>query len=274
MKNSIPLNWSKIIASVKRPIGLLALVVLVMQTILVGLAYRAQGADFTLALVLSFILIFVAILAVVWLSIRGVPKEQIRITEKDLQATPLQNQVQQATYDVFVSSPMAAHQDKNFEIERQHVMKVVWCLRNSCGKHSVFYAGEAIDTRDKFEPETVSVERDVEAIAGSEYFLLILNRKMLSSVIFEAGIALALGRKCVYFVRDRKHLPFLMRYASEVYENVKIYEAHNADGIIRLLRESHVLEWGPLLVDDVKPAGIPPKAKRHGAEKPTSGKRK
>lgn len=244
MKESLANAWVRIISAIKGKLSFFVLVVLVLQVILVSLAPRAQGADFTILLVGSIVLMLVTVLVVAFTTTGEKAQEPtITIPPKPMKAELIDGQVERSKYDVFVSSAMAALSEKDFLAERQNTLAIVNCLRNECGKLSVFYAGEFIESKGKFEPPALSVERDIEAIEDSEYFLLVYLKKKVSSVLFEAGVALALGKKCIYFVTKRRDLPFLMQYASEVFRNVKIYEVRSAADVIRLLSKVGVLEW-------------------------------
>src|SRR5207244_3907216 len=51
----------------------------------------------------------------------------------------------------------------------------------------------------------------------------------------EAGIALAMKKKGVYFVRDRKHLPFMLQKVESV-APVKVCEFKTVDRVLTLIR--------------------------------------
>lgn len=236
-------NWPKILQEVRSFFAFGALVVLAGQGLLVFLARRAEGWDFTLIVIGCVLLMFFAILMTARHSERELAsRTKTSRPEIDLQSEPVEAKVSALDFDVFVSSPMAALTDGQFAADRREVAKIVDCLRTECGKKKVFWAAEKIDRPKKFEPPAVSVERDVRAIEASEYFVLVYYRQSTSSVIFEAGVALALGKKCIYFVRNRNHLPFLMQHLGEVFENVRIYDFESNADIIRLLNEVRVLE--------------------------------
>ena len=69
--------------------------------------------------------------------------------------------------------------------------------------------------------------------------------KIVSSVLFEAGIAVALGKPSVYFIRERNGVPFLMRKAEQanIPAGVRIYEYAGPPQLENLLRSSRESLW-------------------------------
>jgi tRNA A-37 threonylcarbamoyl transferase component Bud32 len=139
-------------------------------------------------------------------------------------------------YDVFVSCPMAgARTDQRYQDLRADALRVVDCLERECGL-TAFYAGRDVPTRDAFDAPDYSVVVDLQALRQSRYFLLLYPEKLVSSVLVEAGIALALGKKAVYFARDARHLPFMLRHLDRVCP-VKVYEYRAVEYVLKLLRQ-------------------------------------
>ncbi|OQY01053.1 MAG: hypothetical protein B6I26_05475 [Desulfobacteraceae bacterium 4572_130] len=238
--------WVKIINAVQSKLAFFVLVMLILQGILFYIVPKLEGVDLTLLLAGWFLLMIITILIVAFKVAEKTEASNPALKTKERPEVPLHvkptiDRVPPVKYNVFVSSPMAALSDKQFQADRRNVSQVVECLRNNCGKTSIFWAAESIKSPEEFDPPAISVETDIEAIETSEYFILIFYRKSPSSVLFEAGIALALGKKCIYFIRNRNHLPFLMRNVSEVFSNVKIYEFTKPDDIIRFLTDNDVL---------------------------------
>lgn len=143
-------------------------------------------------------------------------------------------------YDVFLASPMAGFkEDAKFQAQLKDTLAVIAALQSHCGVKSVYYAGKKITSVADFEPTDVAAEIDLEAVRKSRIFVMLYPSEILSSVIFEAGFALALGRASVYFVQDRGHLPFLMRslpMLSRNYPEVKIYTCQDHAQIIKTLQ--------------------------------------
>lgn len=141
-------------------------------------------------------------------------------------------------FDVFIAAAMAGHDtDEEYQKSRNDVLLVIKQLEEKCNVHNIYYAGQKLKSKKKFEAKSLSLEIDMNALRSSRYFLLLYPQKLVSSVLFEAGIALALGIPSVYFVKDRKNLPFLMEQAgqADIKPGVKIYECNDIDTIINYI---------------------------------------
>ncbi len=139
-------------------------------------------------------------------------------------------------YDVFVSSPLAAFQTDD-EIGEDHlrVKKLVTYLENELS-FGVYWAGRNIESKADFDDGSISAHDDVVAIMDSKCFLLLYPGDIVSSVLFEAGIALRSCLVSVYVVKGRDDLPFLMKHASEAFDNVRTCETTLPDEAIALFR--------------------------------------
>jgi hypothetical protein len=145
-------------------------------------------------------------------------------------------------YDVFVASPMAGYNNKaKYEDQLKDTLAIISALQSYCGIKTVYYAGMKITSVDEFEPTDIAAEIDLEAIRKSRTFVMLYPEEIVTSVLFEAGFALALGRTSVYFVKDREHLPFLMRSApmlSRDFPDVKIYSCEDHTQIVKTIASS------------------------------------
>ncbi len=136
--------------------------------------------------------------------------------------------------DVFVSAPMAGFRSEGkYRAFRAEVSAVVQCLEEV--GLSTFFAGRNVESPDAFDEPDESAVRDLDALERSKYFLLLYPERIVSSVLVEAGYAIARGIKAVYFVRDTKHLPFLLRHLDRV-QPIKIYEYETTERICSLVR--------------------------------------
>ena len=151
----------------------------------------------------------------------------------------LNNCLARFEHDVFIAMAMAGlDTEERYQIYRSQALAIEKWLRDYCGFRSVFYAGRNIETKDKFEAEDFSLSHDLAALRRSKYFMLIYPDEIISSVLFEAGLAVALGKPSVYFIRDRSSLPFLMKKAeqAELPAGVRIYEYESLAKIEALLQ--------------------------------------
>lgn len=146
-----------------------------------------------------------------------------------------------SSWDVFLSAPMAAYRtEKKYREQHAIVEQVFTTLVKDC-KLQVYWAGEKIRSMKDFDTLDLSVDADLSALHSSTSFMLIYPERLTSSVLFEAGYALALDKGSHYFVRDRKDLPFLMRELPGRDRRVTIHAEEDwkdYEGLCRRLRQS------------------------------------
>jgi hypothetical protein len=211
-----------LIKEIKTPLAFFVLVVLVTEGILGFLASKATGIDFTILVIGMIITLFALIGVVAYLA----NKSQKQFTDHET------IKIIDFRHDVFISSPMAAIQnDEKYKENRKDVKKIAEVFHKECKFKSVFFAGQEIESLKDFEAPNISAADDIQELRASKYFVLHYPEKIVSSVLFEAGVALELGIPSLYFVKDRNHLPFLMQQAEMAFTNVKIYEFNTTEDI-------------------------------------------
>jgi pimeloyl-ACP methyl ester carboxylesterase len=149
-------------------------------------------------------------------------------------------------YDVFLAMAMAGvNTEADYESYRSQALKIVNWLQDYCRFRSVFYAGRDLKTKEQFEAEDFSLSEDLAALRQSKYFMLVYPEKIVSSVLFESGLAVALGKPSVYFMGERAELPFLMKKAEQAAlpAGVRIYEFKDLQRIQGLLQEYGEKLW-------------------------------
>lgn len=146
--------------------------------------------------------------------------------------------------DVFLAVPMAAlghgadaaARQAAFAAVREEALTVIAALKKYCGVESVFYAGEKIATFDDFESSVVAVKDDMAKLTAARRFVMLYPSRHVSSVIFEAGVALALRKPSLYLVRRRSDLPFLMVEAAGAFSCVRIHECATIEATVNQLK--------------------------------------
>lgn len=144
-------------------------------------------------------------------------------------------------YDVFVAAAMAGNKDEQGYVEtRADVLALIDSLKRDCGFSSVFFAGEDIESKDDFDPKTLALEGDLECLRQSKYFILYYPERVTTSALYEAGMALILGKPAIYLVRDDKDLPFLLGNANQAFSIplVRIEEVADRGQMIEFVRAS------------------------------------
>lgn len=130
-------------------------------------------------------------------------------------------------HDVFLAAVMAGHEgDAQYKVNRESVLALKRTLEQKNGCKSVFYAGTNIASMAGFDDDTLALNVDLQEMRASRNFVLYYPEKIASSVLFEAGWALVLGKPSIYIVRDRDDLPFLLNNASQAFkeQRVRVFE--------------------------------------------------
>ncbi|MGB4850076.1 MAG: hypothetical protein WBP41_19275 [Saprospiraceae bacterium] len=117
------------------------------------------------------------------------------------------------------------------------IKEIKRALEVECGFQRVFFAGSNMVSQGEFEVPGVSIAKDINALKNSRYFILLYPEKIASSVLFEAGIALALGKPSFYF-STMDNLPFLMQQANQQFDFVKIHPANDFEQILTIIKNN------------------------------------
>lgn len=126
-------------------------------------------------------------------------------------------------YDVFVAAAMAGHGgDAEYKKNRDAVLALVGVLESKCKCKSVFYAGKSMPTTKEFDPKALALKIDLRAMRESKHFIMFYPKKIVSSVLFEAGWALILGKPSIYIVHDNDYLPFLLKEAGDAFKKTRV----------------------------------------------------
>ena len=225
---------SSVIKAISTPIQLAALIVLVVEGLLLYILTKAGNANSTL-----YVTLMVGVLVITIVAVFVIEFKRIKLKESD--TIPNTGEVESAkkhyTWDVFLAAPLAALSDESFESDLLKMKEIKTILEEDCDFKHVYFAGANMKTKQDFETADVSVEVDVNALKESQNFVLIYPEKIVSSVLFEAGIALALGKPSFYF-GGTDNFPFLMKQANQKFNFVKIQDANNLDKIISILRKN------------------------------------
>lgn len=152
----------------------------------------------------------------------------------------------QYKYDVFIASTMAGHENNdNYKKAKKEIDEIKKHLIENCNIKTVYYAGDTLETKNDFSPQSLSLELDMKALKESKYFLLYYPEKIMSSVLFEAGFALALGKPSVYLVKNRADLPYLMEQAGQanVQSQINTYTFTDTNNLLNLLDKHCTNLW-------------------------------
>ncbi len=147
-----------------------------------------------------------------------------------------------ARAEVFLSAPMAAPGADAYDPVRRLAVRVADALRRSCGITQVYCASENIESPSQFDPEWRALQEIAVPLMAADRYFLLLPERLPSSVLVEAGMALALQRRCVYAVRKRSDLPFLLRQVADAHVDalakVRVIEYRDDDDLLAEIARS------------------------------------
>lgn len=216
----------------------LALLVVCVVLVLVALAGVAPGAE-RIFYVFAGLIALILVVSVFLLS-----------KQKDIRSVAMDSSVQVIRYEAYIAAPMEglilpdSGEDDDVDPEERYrnlneqIKRVKESLRKECNIESSFYAGLDIDGPAKFDQPYIALEKAITTLLASRKFILIYPKRMSSSIVFEAGLALAHGKPSVWFVHDRSQLPYLMREADQASDHdgrrlVRILEYKDFDDLVR-----------------------------------------
>jgi pimeloyl-ACP methyl ester carboxylesterase len=148
--------------------------------------------------------------------------------------------LQRFQYDVFVAAAMAGHEgDAQYVESRDAVLALIRVLKEKCAFASVFYAGATMPSMNDFDPQALALHVDLRAMRASRYFVLYYPKRIASSVLYEAGWALILGKPSIYIIRGDENedegLPFLLKDAGQAFKDqrVRIFRCEDTPSMLR-----------------------------------------
>ena len=179
---------SGLISVISTPMQFAALIVLVVEGLLAFLLSKAAADDISLYVTMMVIILLLTITAVFIIEYR-----RIKLSEAHMvPATGDTEKMKNYSWDVFLAAPMRALTDEDFERDLQKIKAIKTALEERCHFKRVFFAGTNMNSKLDFEAADLSIGIDLDALKESEKFILIYPDKIVSSVLVEAGIALAL----------------------------------------------------------------------------------
>lgn len=116
--------------------------------------------------------------------------------------------------NVFVAAPMSGFPtDEGYREARTMVLRLIDGLSALRPESNIYFAGAKIESKAEFTGHEKALQMDLGALRKSDVFLMVYPEKLLSSVLIEAGYALALRLPTLVFVRRKTDLPYLYREA-------------------------------------------------------------
>jgi hypothetical protein len=144
-------------------------------------------------------------------------------------------------YDVFLACPMAGFEDsEEYKDFRFRVLDVKRILKALCGVEKIYFPADEIPTMREFDQSFVATKVELDALRRSKIFIMIYPAEIISSVLFEAGYALGLGKLSLHFAK-RDQLPFLLQELERLprdFAQVRLYQSESIDDVISILRNN------------------------------------
>lgn len=226
--------WAGIIEAVTSPLGLFALVILVIEAVLAALAVKAEGLDFTL-LIVGLIATMAAVVVIIGFAVRKDPD----LLRAPSGVQPVAHPAEELQYDAFIAAPMAGFTDaaREYQKSRADVLRLIRVLKVNARARDVFYAGEFLPSLKSFETADLSLEQDLMALRRSACLILIYPARVVTSALVEVGVAMALKKPILIHVLEGVELPFLLRQeeaATATHGPIHIYRYANFSDILQI----------------------------------------
>ena len=143
-------------------------------------------------------------------------------------------------HDVFISIPMTGldSEEKYNKIHREAV-EIGRVFTQEPEVNNIYCA--AITYKTLYQSENALVASDLDHLKKSKRFILIYPEKLVTSCLVEAGYAISLGIPCVFFVKTKKDLPYILKEIGQKAENVFTFEYGDEDLSDFIVREGILL---------------------------------
>lgn len=129
--------------------------------------------------------------------------------------------------NLFISSPMSAMPDFDYNYVRSQVLALIDFLHDSFCQLDIYYSGELIESTVSFDNPVQSFKNDVNALDACSGFLLVYPEKIATSALVELGYALARKVPIILITKNKSILPYMIRELDKSLENALIIEYEN-----------------------------------------------
>jgi nucleoside 2-deoxyribosyltransferase len=117
----------------------------------------------------------------------------------------------------FIAAPMSGFSsDSDYQESRKIILGMIKHLENDHKFSSVYYAGSEIASQAHFNSHELAMKRDLAALRKTDIFILLYPAKIISSVLVEAGYAMALLKPMLLMVKDKRDLPYFFQEAEQI----------------------------------------------------------
>lgn len=133
---------------------------------------------------------------------------------------------------LFLSMQMSGLAGVEYQDVRKDVMELVYSFRT---RHKVYFYNEFIQKVEEFEESTFDANKYLRKIAKCDLFIAVITKKVVSSIYFEAGVALCQRCRCVFFISNDNVLPLVMRRVASENNRIHIFRTTELSEVKRVL---------------------------------------
>lgn len=132
-------------------------------------------------------------------------------------------------YDVFVSYPMKGlYEDAERLLLAEAVKKIKIQLEQDYQGIRVF---SSVDDRQEEGKKFIDETRSFNALQTSRCFILIYPERISSSVLVEAGYAIALDKISIFISKNNRDLPYLIHAHAPFNKNIYLFEYNHVEDL-------------------------------------------
>ena len=137
-------------------------------------------------------------------------------------------------YDLFVSAPMASQDDAVRKKYNDRVKAIVDKIKAET-QFSAYFAGYEHDATTGDDIPELALKHNVRRMRASKRYIFIYTQYEPTSAFIELGMALALGKPSIWFVKKGVRQPYLMRGyqagGKDGLPEIKVYEIDDLEEI-------------------------------------------
>lgn len=140
---------------------------------------------------------------------------------------------------LFISTPVRGFDNDEFTDFVEQVSRMIDGMNATRRFEGIFYENYRIPNKEIFESRRLSIKEYFAELERADVFVAIVPISSLSSVYFEAGYAVALDKRSMYFIPEGagKVMPSLMNEAHRLRSTVTIVQFDSLDHVQRILTE-------------------------------------
>ena len=117
---------------------------------------------------------------------------------------------------VFVACAMSGLNDEQYVDKKKELEYII-----AQSDNGVFCEIVSIN-KDEFQSPREATKKDIKEIENCDVFVLVHLSNVMSSTLFELGIAYALGKEIKIYCKHKMELPFMLRQLDQVSKNVTV----------------------------------------------------